>query len=48
MPQQDVVRGSQILLEGLWSMMQDGLTCGKEVMIAFYFPLLWLAPLVPA
>ena len=28
-----MVRGSQILLEGLQSMMQDGLAGGKEVMM---------------
>ena len=32
-----MVRGSQILLEGLWSMTQDGLTGGKKVMMTFTF-----------
>ena len=32
-----MVRGSQILLEGLWSMMQDGLTGRKKVMMTFTF-----------
>ena len=32
-----MVRGSQILLEGLQSMMQDGLTGGKKVVMTFTF-----------
>ena len=32
-----MVRGSQILLEGLWSMTQDGLAGRKEVMMTFTF-----------
>ena len=32
-----VVGGSQILPEGLWRMMQGGLTHGKEVMMTFTF-----------
>ena len=32
-----MVRGSQILLEGLWSIMQDGLTGRKKVMMTFTF-----------
>ena len=32
-----MVGGSQILLEGLWSMMQDGLAGRKEVMMIFTF-----------
>ena len=37
MPQPDVVGSSQILLEGLWNMMQGGLTGRKEVMMTFTF-----------
>ena len=32
-----MVRGGQVLLEGLQSMMQDGLTGGKEVVPTFAF-----------
>ena len=32
-----MVRGSQILLEGLWSMKQDGLMGGKKIVTTFAF-----------
>ena len=32
-----MVGGGQILLEGLWGMVQDGLASGKEVMTTFTF-----------
>ena len=35
--QQDLVGGSQILLEGLWNMMQGSLTGRKEVVMTFTF-----------